>query len=76
MALAPSISPSARGELEITDVNNMYIEQGTLEYEVLDGWWTDAGTFDSLYHATKLIAEGGANHVSPVKAELTATKGG
>ena len=74
--LIRGLSPSARGELEITDVNNMYIEQGTLEYEVLDGWWTDAGTFDSLYHATRLVAEGGANHVSPLKAEFTAIKGG
>ena len=42
------LKPSARGELEITDVNNLYLEEGTLTYEVLEGWWTDAGTFDSL----------------------------
>ena len=58
------LEPSARGELEITDVNNRYIEQGTMEYDVLDGWWTDAGTFDSLLHANKLVAEGGANKVN------------
>ena len=56
------LEPSARGELEITDVNNFYINQGTLEYEVLDGWWTDAGTFDSLLRATNLVATSGANH--------------
>jgi glucose-1-phosphate thymidylyltransferase len=59
------LKPSQRGELEITDVNNMYIERGAMEYEVLDGWWTDAGTFESLLRATKLVAEGGANHVAP-----------
>ena len=64
-----NLSPSQRGELEITDVNNMYIEQGTLEYEILDGWWTDAGTFQSLFRATKLVAEGGANHASTLRAE-------
>ncbi|RMF82611.1 MAG: spore coat protein [Planctomycetota bacterium] len=57
------LEPSARGELEITDVNNRYIQRGALEYDVLDGWWTDAGTFDSLLHANKLVAEGGANNV-------------
>jgi glucose-1-phosphate thymidylyltransferase len=58
------LQPSARGELEITDVNNKYIEQGTMTSEVLQGWWTDAGTFESLYRATKLIVEGGANKMS------------
>ena len=57
-----SLSPSARGELEITDVNNHYLERGDLTFEVLDGWWTDAGTFDSLRRASNLVAEGGANH--------------
>lgn len=55
--------PSDRGELEITDVNNAYIERGDLTADVLDGWWTDAGTFESLFRASKLVAEGGANHV-------------
>jgi len=50
------LSPSQRGELEITDVNNRYIEEGALYYDVLDGWWTDAGTFESLFRATQLIA--------------------
>jgi glucose-1-phosphate thymidylyltransferase len=49
--------PSRRGELEITDVNNAYIREGTLSYSFLDGWWTDAGTFESLRRATNLVAE-------------------
>jgi glucose-1-phosphate thymidylyltransferase len=57
------LDPSERGELEITDVNNAYIEQGTMRSEVLDGWWTDAGTFESLLHASKLVADGGVNNV-------------
>ena len=58
-----TLKPSGRGELEITDVNNAYIERGSLTYEILQGWWTDAGTIESLYRATKLIAEGGANKI-------------
>lgn len=54
---------SERGELEITDVNNAYIEKGTMTYDILDGWWSDAGTFDSLIHASRLVAESGANKV-------------
>lgn len=57
------LKPSGRGEFEITDVNNMYIKQGTLTYDVLEGWWTDAGTFDSLFRASELVMQGGANHV-------------
>ena len=57
-----TLEPSDRGELEITDVNNWYIRDGSMTYQVLDGWWTDAGTFDSLLRAAKLVAEGGANH--------------
>jgi glucose-1-phosphate thymidylyltransferase len=56
-----TLSPSERGELEITDVNNMYIHQGTMTWALLDGWWTDAGTFDSLLNASNLVAQGGAN---------------
>jgi glucose-1-phosphate thymidylyltransferase len=51
------LKPSERGELEITDVNNAYIAKGTMTYNVLSGWWTDAGTFDSLVRATNLVAE-------------------
>jgi glucose-1-phosphate thymidylyltransferase len=50
------LKPSARGELEITDVNNAYIKEGDLYYDILDGWWTDAGQFESLYRATQLVA--------------------
>ena len=51
-----TLKPSARGELEITDVNNRYLEQGLLEYDILSGWWTDAGTFESLARANQLVA--------------------
>ncbi len=51
-----NLKPSARGELEITDVNNAYIAAGDLHYDVLDGWWTDAGQFESLFHASQLVA--------------------
>jgi glucose-1-phosphate thymidylyltransferase len=56
-----TLEPSDRGELEITDVNNWYIRDSSMTYEVLDGWWTDAGTFESLLRAANLVAEGGAN---------------
>ncbi|MGH9665291.1 MAG: sugar phosphate nucleotidyltransferase [Bryobacteraceae bacterium] len=49
--------PSQRNELEITDVNNAYIREGTLTFGHLDGWWTDAGTFESLLRAANLVAE-------------------
>jgi len=52
-----TLVPSNRNELEITDVNNAYIEQGQMTYEVLDGWWTDAGTFQSLLRASRLVAD-------------------
>jgi len=57
------LKPSGRGELEITDVNNAYIRQGTMTSEVLQGWWTDAGTIESLHRAGLMIAEDGANNV-------------
>lgn len=52
-----SISRSARGELEITDVNNLYIKDGKMEARFVDGFWTDAGTISSLYHASTLIKQ-------------------
>ena len=55
------LKPSGRGELEITDVNNAYIDAGTMTADVLQGWWTDAGTFESLLRASNMVAEGGAN---------------
>lgn len=52
-----TLKPSGRGELEITDVNNAYIAAGDLSWDVIEGWWTDAGTFDSLLKASNLVAE-------------------
>ncbi len=51
------LSPSARAEYEITDVNNGYLADGRLQHDILDGWWTDAGTFESLWRATSLVRE-------------------
>jgi len=56
-----TLTPSARGELEITDVSNAYIKEGRMTYDVIEGWWSDAGTFDSLLRASELVAKGGAN---------------
>ena len=58
-----TLKPSARGELEITDVNNAYLERGRLTWDILDGWWTDAGTFESLKLANNLVAQTGANKI-------------
>ena len=58
-----TLKPSARGELEITDVNNLYLQEGGLSYSILEGWWTDAGTFESLLNATNLVARTGANRM-------------
>ncbi len=57
-----TIQPSARGELEITDVNNDYVRRGQMTWAVLDGWWTDAGTFESLHEASNLVWQYGANN--------------
>jgi glucose-1-phosphate thymidylyltransferase len=59
-----TLKPSDRGELEITDVNNAYIGRDKMTYEILDGWWTDAGTFESLLSAGNLVAKTGANKIS------------
>jgi len=56
-----ALKPSGRGELEITDVNNAYIERGEMTWDELAGWWSDAGTFESLLYASNLVAETGAN---------------
>jgi glucose-1-phosphate thymidylyltransferase len=58
-----TLKPSDRGELEITDVNNRYIEKGLMTWDILEGWWTDAGTFESLLRANQLVAQTGANKV-------------
>ena len=57
-----TLRPSGRGELEITDVNNAYIERNEMTWDELEGWWTDAGTFESLLLASNLVAETGANN--------------
>ncbi|MDR3748147.1 MAG: sugar phosphate nucleotidyltransferase [Acidobacteriota bacterium] len=51
------LKPSGRGEYEITDINNSYIADGTLRHSLLEGWWTDAGTFESLWHASNKVRE-------------------
>jgi len=58
-----TLKPSQRGELEITDVNNFYLQEGMLEWDILDGWWSDAGTFDSLQYAGNMVAKTGANKI-------------
>jgi glucose-1-phosphate thymidylyltransferase len=58
----PTLSPSARGELEITDVNNWYIERGAMEYDVVDGFWGDAGeSIDAYYAVNDFVRQNGAN---------------
>jgi glucose-1-phosphate thymidylyltransferase len=66
-----TLKPSARGELEITDVNNAYIREGTMTFNYLAGWWTDAGTFDSLLRAANLVHD-----ASPKRSILSAAAGG
>jgi glucose-1-phosphate thymidylyltransferase len=61
-----TLRPSGRGELEITDVNNHYLSEKQLRYDVLEGWWTDAGTFESLHYANELVAHPPA--LKPVKS--------
>jgi glucose-1-phosphate thymidylyltransferase len=63
-----TLKPSGRGELEITDVNNAYIESGDLSWDVIEGWWTDAGTFDSLLRASNLVAEMRAGQLNRLAA--------
>jgi glucose-1-phosphate thymidylyltransferase len=60
-SIIKTLKPSGRGELEITDVNNAYIEANELTWDLLDGWWTDAGTIESLHRANQLVAQSGAN---------------
>ena len=60
-SIIKTLKPSGRGELEITDVNNAYIQVGHLTWDILDGWWTDAGTIDSLLLANQLVSQTGAN---------------
>ena len=68
-----TLVPSGRGELEITDVNNAYIREGTLSFSFLQGWWTDAGTFDSLLRAANLVAQLRARETAGVATEAKGT---
>jgi glucose-1-phosphate thymidylyltransferase len=70
-----SLKPSGRGELEITDVNNAYIDRDEMTWEELEGWWTDAGTFESLLRASNLVAETGANKMNFEAEEVAANAG-
>ena len=63
-----TLKPSGRGELEITDVNNAYIDRNEMTWDELEGWWTDAGTFESLLYASNLVAETGANNQELIQA--------
>jgi glucose-1-phosphate thymidylyltransferase len=67
-----TLKPSGRGELEITDVNNAYINRAEMTWEELEGWWTDAGTFESLLHASNLVAQTGANKIHLTLDEVAA----
>ncbi len=67
-----TLKPSGRGELEITDVNNAYIKRNEMTWEELQGWWTDAGTFESLLRASNLVAETSANKMElPQESEVS-----
>ena len=66
------LKPSGRGELEITDVNNFYVKEEAMSFEILEGWWTDAGTFESLLLANNLVAKTGANKMKTEKKEALA----
>lgn len=69
--IAQSLKPSKRGELEITDVNNWYVKRKLMQATEIQGWWTDAGTFESLLRASNLVAKTGANHAKLTKAMLS-----
>jgi glucose-1-phosphate thymidylyltransferase len=71
-----TLKPSGRGELEITDVNNAYIQSGEMTYAVVDGWWSDAGTFDSLLRTNILVAsqfEGDHEEISQAAIQTSAS---
>ena len=71
-----TLKPSGRGELEITDVNNAYIERNEMTYAIVDGWWSDAGTFESLLRSNILVAsqsESDAEEISPAAVQAAAS---
>ena len=66
-----TLKPSGRGELEITDVNNAYVQRGRLQHDVVEGYWADCGeSFDSLLRANLLVAESGANKPAPERVSV------
>jgi len=69
-----TLKPSARGELEITDVNNAYIREGTMTFNYLEGWWTDAGTFESLIRAANLVHGSAPPQKEPAMAVASGVK--
>ncbi|MDX6696419.1 MAG: glucose-1-phosphate thymidylyltransferase [Blastocatellia bacterium] len=69
-----TLKPSERNELEITDVNNAYIERDEMTWDELEGWWTDAGTFESLLRASNLVAETGANKMELKDAAVSSAR--
>ncbi len=71
-----TLVPSQRGELEITDVNNAYIREGTMTFSFLEGWWTDAGTFESLLRAANLAAQSAAQKHAITNLSMKATAEG
>jgi glucose-1-phosphate thymidylyltransferase len=74
--IVKTLKPSGRGELEITDVNNAYIERNEMTYEIIEGWWSDAGTFDSLLRANILVAsqnQGNPDEMPPDALESSAS---
>jgi glucose-1-phosphate thymidylyltransferase len=71
-----TLKPSGRGELEITDVNNAYIDRNEMTWDELAGWWTDAGTFESLLHASNLVSQTGANNLELNSATGATAKAG
>lgn len=60
-----TLKPSGRQEYEITDVNNSYLVENQLTFEILEGWWTDAGTFESLWRASNLVREKSTSGIEP-----------
>ncbi len=71
-----TLVPSGRGELEITDVNNAYIREGNMTFSFLEGWWTDAGTFESLLRAANLVAQSRAKQQITSQATAAVMEGG
>jgi glucose-1-phosphate thymidylyltransferase len=70
-----TLVPSRRGELEITDVNNAYIHEGAMTFSFLEGWWTDAGTFESLLRAANLVAQSKGKQQLSDPSAVTGFKG-